>query len=423
MSGTGHDGDLAWGAFERRELHELADRYGTPFYLYDADAVCARIRLVRDAFDGLVQVYYAVKANPNLELLRAVRETADGLDISSGGELDQSCLAGYDPGRLSFAGPGKSVAELEASISRGVGCISAESVQELEECAAIARRLDRAAHIALRVNPLLKNRAFGLKMGGRPVQFGIDEEQLEDAVAVIARQTGRLRFRGVHVYAGSQCFEPAGVAEGVLDTIRIAREVEARLGQPCATVNFGGGFGVSHTEGGREIDVPSAARELVPALRDFQFSGGASRKLVFELGRYLTAHAGLYVCRVLRRKESRGKSFVVVDGGLHHHLTAAGTFGAALRSNFILQNLTRPDAPPTRCSVAGPSCNPTDLLGVDVELAALETGDLLGVLKSGSYGLTASPILFLGRRTAAELVRSAGEVRVGRAARGILDFN
>jgi diaminopimelate decarboxylase len=262
-----------------------------------------------------------------------------------------------------------------------------------------------------------------MKMGGRPVQFGIDEEELDAAVVEVAANREHLSFRGIHVYAGSQCFDPAGVVEGVTDTLRIATSVESRLGQACAVVNLGGGFGVSHTEDGRELDVLAAGRGLVPALRAFAGQPGGPRKVFFELGRYLTADAGLYVCRVLSRKVSRGKTFYVVDGGLHHHLAAAGTFGAALRSNFMLRNLTRPEAPMTRCSIAGPSCNPTDLLGVDVDLATAEEGDLVGVLKSGSYGLTASPVLFLGRPTAVELVRFGGRVSMGRGRHTLLDLN
>ena len=417
------DGGRAWGSTSLPELHELAKQYGTPYFLYDADAVCRRIESVRAAFEGVVDVYFAVKANPNLSLLQAVRETADGLDISSIGELEQACLAGYEPARLSFAGPGKSTEEVRSSVDRGVGCISVESLRELEACVEAARALGRRANVTLRVNPLLQNRTFGMKMGGRPVQFGIDEEHLEAAVAVVAKHREHLDFRGVHVYAGSQCFEPAGIVEGVLDSLRIAREVERALGIACSVVNLGGGFGVSHTQDGRELDVHAAAVQLLPALREFQCRPGGPRRVLFELGRYLTADAGLYVCRVLSSKESRGKAFLVVDGGLHHHLAAAGTFGAALRSNFMLRNLTHPDTPRIRCSVAGPSCNPTDLLGVDVELPQADHGDLIGVLKSGSYGLTSSPVLFLGRRTAAELVKHRGQVTLGRRSHVMQDFN
>jgi len=368
-------------------------------------------------------VFFAVKANPNLGLLRAVRDTADGLDISSGGELVQAGLAGYEPSHLSFAGPAKTVAELSAAVEQGVGCISIESTREMADCVDVARAAGKRANVAIRVNPRSLNRSFGLKMGGRQVQFGIDEERLGDALDAIRRHEAYLYFRGLHVYAGSQCFEPTGIVEGVRDTLRLVGEVENTSDLFCSVVNFGGGFGVSHGEQERELDVGEAAKELLPVLRTFLASSKAKRKLVFELGRYLSAPAGLYVSRVVSTKESRGKRYVIADGGLHHHLAAAGTFGAALRSNFALRNLSRPDAPIVRCNVAGPSCNPTDLLAVDADLPALEPGDLIGVLKSGSYGLTASPLLFLGRSMPAELVRKNSTVVLGRRARTMAEFN
>jgi diaminopimelate decarboxylase len=411
----------SWGAVSYGELHELAQRYGTPFYLYDADAINARIRRIKSAIGHGVQVLYAVKANPNLELLRAVREVADGLDISSAGELEQARLAGYDMAKLSFAGPAKTDAELAAAIQAGVGCISVESMRELTACAEISRHLEKRASIALRVNPQLLNRAFGLKMGGKAVQFGIDEEALPAAAALLRASLDHLHFVGIHVYAGSQCFDVAGIVEGVENTLRIARDFEAQSGLACETVNVGGGFGVAHSGSAHELDLEALAPALAPALREFQ--QGAPRMVVFELGRYLTANAGIYVTRVISSKASRGKSFFVVDGGLHHHLAAAGTFGAAMRSNFALRNLTRPDGPRTLCNVAGPSCNPTDLLGVDVELSRPEHGDLVAVLQAGSYGFTASPLLFLGRPTPAELVWQRGSIELGRRSRPVSEFN
>lgn len=412
-----------WANTTQGELHGLAETYGTPYFLYDADIVRRRIVQVREAFESTVGIYFAVKANPNLGLLQAVRSDVDGLDISSVGELEQACLAGYDPAQLSFAGPGKSPEEVRISVERGVGCISVESLRELRACAEAARSVGQNANITLRVNPLLQNRGYGMKMGGRPIQFGIDEEHLPEALDEVAANSEHLEFRGIHVYAGSQCFDPNSLLEGITNTLRIASAAEARLGRPCAIVNLGGGFGVSQTDEDRELDVAAAARDILATLRAFKSRPGGPREIFFELGRYLAADAGLYVCRVLSRKISRGKTFYVVDGGLHHHLAAAGTFGAALRTNFRLRNLSRPDAPRIRCSIAGPSCNPTDLLAVDLELAAANEGDLVGVLKSGSYGLTASPVLFLGRPTAIEIVRSDGHMRIGRGRHTLLDFN
>jgi len=414
---------MDWHGTTLAGFDELARKYGTPFFLYDADLVNRRIRELRDALEGEVSVYYAVKANPNLELLRAVSSVADGVDISSAGELDQALRAGFDPTMMSFAGPAKTAAELEAAISAGIGCISIESIREIEECARVARQLGKRARILLRVNPLMPNKTYGLKMGGRPVQFGIDEEELPQAEQCVLKHEQHLEFRGIHVYAGSQCFEPTGVIEGTRNTLRIARELEARSGLRCRKINLGGGFGVSHSEGGRELDHRELASRLIPLLRTYREEGVAECEFIFELGRYLTAEAGIYVTRVINSKMSRGKAFFACDGGLHHHLAAAGTFGAALRTNFELRNLSRPDEAAIVCNVAGPSCNPTDLLGVEVSLPRPTIGDLLGVLRSGSYGFTASPLLFLGRPTPAELVRRDGEVVLGRRSRTMTEFN
>lgn len=411
-----------WYDLSPSDWEGLAVSHGTPFYLFDADAVARRMGSVRSAFQGQAKVYFAVKCNPNLGLLRALLSSADGLDISSGGELAQALLAGYDPQRMSFAGPAKTETELEAAIRVGVGGISVESFSEIDACARVAARLGKRARILLRVNPVLANRAYGVKMGGRPVQFGIDEEDLPQAEARVLALQAQLDFRGVHAYVGSQCFEPSAVAEATVNALRIAHELEQRTGLTCAKVNLGGGFGIAHGKEGRELDLGALAEMLAPTLTAYR-GAHAESELIFELGRYLTAEAGIYVTRAISRKRSRGKIFIGCDGGLNHHLAAAGTFGAALRGNFPLRNLTRPEAPALTCNIAGPSCNPTDLLGVEATLPDPAEQDLIGVLMSGSYGLTASPLLFLGRDSPVELVRSAGTVSVGRASHPMTDFN
>ncbi len=412
-----------WDDLSVSEFEELAKKYGTPYYLYDADTINHRIQFIRESLGNLVKVFYAVKANPNLILLRAIRETVDGLDISSGGELEQAELAGFDMAEISFAGPAKTKTELTASIKKGVGCISIESIRELMECIEISKHTGIKANITVRINPKLLNRSFGMKMGGRAIQFGIDEENLSCILNEIFNNAQSLSFQGIHIYAGSQCFEATGIVEGVENTFRIVREIETSTGLTCRTINLGGGFGVSHTEVNKALDIKSLAADLLPILKEFHCSTTTHREIIFELGRYLTANAGIYISRVISSKESRGKTFIMVDGGLHHHLAAAGTFGTALRSNFVLKNLSRRNVPKIECSIAGPSCNPTDLLGVKVMLEQPEHGDLIAVLKSGSYGYTASPLLFLGRQTPAELVRHNNEIVLGRRPRKMADFN
>jgi diaminopimelate decarboxylase len=400
----------------------LAREHGSPFYLFDADTVTARVAQVREAFGGAVSVYYAVKANPNLGLLGAVRQAVDGVDISSAGELQQAMAAGHDPAAMSFAGPGKTEAELAAAITAGVGAISAESLREIHACAAIAKRLGRPANLLLRVNPAQVHKSFGLKMGGRSVQFGIEEEALPEAERRVLQHGAHLVCHGLHSYVGSQCFDAAGTVEATRHALRIAEGFEARTGLLCRKLNLGGGFGVAQSGERKELALAAAAAELQPILRAFTEARPSSR-LFFELGRFITAEAGIYVTRVVDIKTSRGTRFVVCDGGLNHQLAAAGTFGAALRGNFPLLNLTRPGAAPAVFNVAGPSCNPTDLLGVKVEIPEPQPGDLLGVGMSGSYGLTASPLLFLGHETPVELVMQAGRVEVGRRRHTLADFN
>lgn len=412
-----------WDRVDPALFERLAERYGTPYFLYDATAVRQRIARVRAAFGGVFKVYYAVKTNPNLALLRALRDAADGLDISSGGELAQARTAGYDAGVISFAGPAKTTAELAAALDAGIGSISVESRRELDEIIRLAGTRDRRANIVLRVNPIKPIKEFGMKMGGRPVQFGIDEEEI-GAIAATVRDNGNaLAFKGLHLYVGTQCFDPAGIIAHVRNCLALAERFEAETGLACSTVNFGGGFGISPSEAGKELNVEAVGQGVRDEIAAFRARSRGERTLIFELGRYLATEAGLYVTRVIDRKLSRGRTYCVADGGLHHHLAAAGVFGVGLRSNFILRNLTHPDAEAETCDIAGPLCNPTDLLGVNTTLASPSMGDLIGVTRSGGYSLTASPILFLGRPSPAEIVLVDGEPVLGRKPHTIEDFN
>lgn len=412
-----------WQFDGSQEYEDCAERFGTPFYLYDSDALTQQAEYVRETFGNLASVYFAVKANPNLKLLESIRDGVDGLDISSVGELEQALLAGFDPANMSFAGPAKTVEELRRAVECGVGSISLESERELRDIIEVARDAGRKANLILRVNPKTDPRAFGLKMGGRPLQFGIDEEHIEPVVKTIADHPEAIEFRGVHVYAGSQGFEFAEMANSYRHTLEIVSLIESQFGSPVSKVNLGGGFGVSHVSSAKKLDLEALADSVRSDFEAFLAHRGETCELIFELGRYLVADAGIYVTRVIGTKESRGHLFAITDGGLHHHLAAAGNFGVGFRSNYPVVNISRPDATVVECSIAGPSCNPTDLLGQKTRIAEPREGDLIAVLSSGSYGLTASPILFLGRKTPAEIVRSNGTFELGRRRREIVDFN
>ena len=402
---------------------ELAEQFGTPFFLYDLHTVERKARRVREAFGRPLQLLYAAKANSNLELLRSMRPFVDGLDISSVGELDQALAAGYQAGELSFAGPGKTQQDLRLSITHGLGVISIESFRELADVARLAAEMGARPRVALRINPNLQIRAFPVKMGGRATQFGVEQDDLPAAVEELRRHADRLDLTGIHIYAGTQCLDADALVQNIENTLEIARVIKADLGVTARSINLGGGFGISYTEEGEELDVETVGDGATAAVERYCQATGTEPELVLELGRYLVADAGIYVARVVSDKESKGKTYFVMDGGMNHHLAASGNLGSALRHNYVVKNLSRPHEPEVKCNLVGPLCTPLDLMGAGIKVPQPGVGDLMGILNSGSYAYTASPLLFLGHPTPPELLHREGKIQVVRRSFNLDDFN
>lgn len=397
------------------DLLGLAQEYGTPLYVYDADLAAERAGAVKAALAGRAELFYAVKANPNALLLGLARGWAEGLDISSGGEFEAARAAGWDPGRMSLAGPGKTAAELDRAVGGGCGSISMESREDLEGILAAGERTGQKPRISLRVNPLELSGPFALKMGGKPTQFGVDEEDAAEALGELLRavRAGRAEYDGLHIYAGTQCLDAAALAAGVENSLRIARDLERAYGTPAPRINLGGGFGVAYYEGQTELDLAEAGRGIVRALDAFR-EGRRSTRFVLELGRYLVGPAGWYLTRILALKRSRGKTFAIADGGMHHNLSASGNLGQAMKRNYRMRNLSRPAGHIGPVELAGCLCTPIDLLGVGAPLAEPRKGDVVALENSGAYGYSASPLFFLGHETPREVVVSGGKAVLAR---------
>jgi diaminopimelate decarboxylase len=403
-------------------LEDVAQQYGTPFYLYDLNTIYSKIQEIRDAFGDYIKLYYAIKANSNLELLKAMREKVDGLDISSYGEMEQSLLAGYDPKKLSFAGPGKTCEELEKATAEGIGIISVESQRELEDLSAILRRFGKRGDIALRINPMLLIKEFSIKMGGQPTQFGIDEERVDDAMAFLRENGSHLNVKGIHVYSGTQCQDENALVKNVENVLAIAKKLEESYDFECSWINLGGGFGVSHHDH-QKLDIGKVAQGVREAIDKFRNVTRRDPCFVLELGRYLVADAGIYVAKVVSHKESRGKKYFILDGGMNHHLAASGNFGQILKKNYLVKNLSNPGGQTMNCNFVGPLCTTLDLMGKDISVETPRLGDCIAFLNSGSYGLTSSPLMFLGHETPIELLAIGTDIRVCRKTRRLTDFN
>lgn len=376
----------------------VATRHGTPFYVYDAALLRQRAEAARALPATLL---YAVKANPHEALLRALHGAVDGLDVASGGELERALRCGWAPGQLSFAGPGKTPAELELAVGRDV-LLSVESPRELEAVAALASRLGRRARVRLRLNPRARAQAYRVPMTGGPSPFGIDEEALPESVALLRRHQAAVDFDGLHVHPGAQCTSVGGFATAVATSLDLTEHLWRAHGLRARRLNLGGGFGVLGP--GQALDVAAAGKRLASMLERYRAATGEAPEAVVEPGRWLVGPAGLYVARVVSEKVSRGTHFIVLDGGLHHHLGATGHLAPPGAPRLPLLNLSRPDAPRVRRTVVGPLCTPLDTLGPDVELPEPRLGDLLAVGLSGAYGYTLSPLLFLGHPPPAEVV-------------------
>lgn len=380
---------------------EITTRFPTPFYLYDGRAMRQRATMVKGLLGEGFRLYYAVKANPNPHILHLLAPVVDGFDISSGGELALALALGIDPGRLSFAGPGKTEADLLLAVSRGVGSISVESHGELARIAAIARATGCTAQVAARLNPQRLFKNFAIKMGGKPSQFGVDEVLAPDFLHALAHTPG-CRLVGLHVYAGTQCLDEATLLENMENTLKLA-DTARQLGIPVASVNLGGGFGVAYFDQSRPLDGAAVCRGFVQRFAPYRQHGVA----IVELGRFLVAEAGIFVARVVEVKSSRDTLYVILDGGLNHHLPASGNFGQVIRRNYPLYNLTGQQAAAT-VTVTGPLCTSIDILGDQVRLSQPRVGDLIAIGQSGAYGYTASPLAFLSHPTPWELLRDEG---------------
>jgi diaminopimelate decarboxylase len=393
------DGRLVIGGVA---VDRLAARVGqTPFFAYDRSLLDARVAELRRVLPGGVHLHYAIKANPMPALVQHMAGLVDGFDVASGLELRTALDTPMAPHLVSFAGPGKTRAEIDQAVAAGA-IVSAESENELAAIAEAGRALGVAPRVMIRVNPDFELKSSGMRMGGGPKQFGIDAERVPQALSSLPRLG--LAFEGLHIFAGSQNLRAESLIETQAKTIDLAIALAAHAPSALRLLNMGGGFGIPYFPGERRLDlapVGAALAEVLPRLKAAQ----PEVQPVIELGRYLVGEAGVYVCRVLDRKDSRGQVFLITDGGLHHQLAASGNFGQVIRKNYPVAVASRMDAAPAETvNVVGCLCTPLDLLGDRVALPRAEIGDLIAVFQSGAYGPSASPTAFLSHPAPVEVL-------------------
>jgi diaminopimelate decarboxylase len=383
-------------------LSTLVARVGqTPFYVYDRAVLQARMAALRNELPATLKIHYAIKANPMPALVGFMAGLVDGLDVASAGELKVALDAGVCPREISFAGPGKRVSELRQAVAARV-LINLESFREVAVLEEISNALGLAARVAVRINPDFELKSSGMRMGGGPKPFGVDAEEVPRLLQRLSK-TG-LQFEGFHLYAGSQNLNAQALCEAQNKAYELILRLGDKAPSPVLSLNLGGGFGIPYFAGETRLDVAQVGDNLSQlsqrAQTDFPHAS-----LVIELGRYLVGEAGLYVARIVDRKVSRGHVFLVVDGGLHQHLSASGNFGQVIRKNYPLTIGNRQDAPAFETvSVVGPLCTPLDVVADHMVLPESQVDDWVVVYQSGAYGASASPQNFLGHPPCVEVL-------------------
>jgi diaminopimelate decarboxylase len=388
----------------------LASRHGTPFFIYDRNVVEQKYAALRAALPTRFTISYSVKANPNPAFLRFFLEKGCGLEIASAGEFYQARNAQCAANDILFAGPGKTEAELELAISQGIGEIHAESELEIERISALSKKFKVRTPVAVRVNPNEDGQGGAMLMGGKSAPFGVDEEQLEPLLHRIVEDP-YLDFHGIHLFVGTQILDYQLLLAQYRKALQIGRRAAAVTGLPLRTLDFGGGWGIPYFPGDAELVLSLLSEGLHELVAEIEREDCFTETdFVVEPGRFLVGESGVYVARINDIKISRGKKYLILDGGMNHHLAASGNLGQVIKRNFPIVILNKLDIPATETvDVVGPLCTPLDTLGRSLQLPPAEVGDLIGILQSGAYARTASPLGFLSHPTPPEVWVEGGQ--------------
>jgi diaminopimelate decarboxylase len=395
-------------------LRRCARQFGTPSYVYFMADSHARVEELKRVFGNRFEVSFAVKSNPNLGVLRHLLGRVDTFDVSSFAEAQRVLAIGARPEDITFSGPGKREEELRRAVQAGVGEIVCESVDEAVSVDRYASRYERKAGILVRINPLRAPKNFSVNMAGKPSQFGIDEEEMEAALATISRLENT-ELLGFHIYAGTNGLNAEAIVENFCNFMDLFDRASRLIDCKPRKLIFGSGFGIPYLPDDHELDVRAIAAAINPRLDAFRSQPRyENTRCVLEMGRWLIGRAGYLLTSVVREKTSRGTEFRICDAGFNNQLVACGMMGTVIRRNWRISKVSAPakEAEEERTyTLTGPLCTTVDLIANNIQLPELHRGDVLVVEGSGAYGFTASPTRFISHPEPREiLVTAAGDI-------------
>ncbi len=401
--------ELTIGGISLTHIEKLLGQ--TPFYAYDKQLTCRKIADLQEKLPNDISLHYAIKANPYPSLVHLISPLVDGFDVASKKEMLLAIQSGMHAKKISFAGPGKTATDITAAIIAGV-TLHVESVNELSLAQKTAEKLGLIADIALRINPVFELKSSGMKMSGGAKPFGIDEELLPEILSQFPLK--HLNLRGFHIFSGSQNLNSDAIITAQQQTFALAKKLLNLLSNKIKIdyINIGGGLGVPYFKNEQALDITPICDNLAELLTQYQ-SNLNGIEIIIELGRYLVADAGIYVTKVIDKKISRGTTYLVCDGGLHHHLANSGNFGQVIRKNYPValgnklpstENGIIKEYSAEEVCIVGPLCTPLDILADKIILPTARIGDYVVIFQSGAYGASASPKDFLSQPALSEIL-------------------
>jgi len=386
----------------QNKIKSAVRKYGTPSYVYDGAELRRSYYSLRNALPDCVDVFYALKVNPNVSLVNLLVEEGACTEVCSLGELETALRAGSRPENIIFLGPSKAEYEHRRALELGIYALVIESEEELKRVSDLAGEMGIKAKVAIRINPNFSAKGSPWKMGGRPTHFGIEEDT---AIANFGRYITypNVHIRGIHVYNGTKILDAQSVYDNCKYILNLYETIENKYQLNFSMVDVGGGMGVPYFSNEKELDMVQFKELLTGLFIEFNQKHPDTR-IIMESGRFIMGSAGQLVVQVNNIKHNHGKTFVVTNGGTNCHLAAIGT-GSVIKKNFPLENISAdPNAEEQQYNVSGPLCSPDDLLGRNINLKETKTGDYLRVKMSGAYGPTASPVLFHSHGFPAEIL-------------------
>ncbi|TWT43943.1 Diaminopimelate decarboxylase [Phycisphaerae bacterium RAS1] len=396
---------------EGAAVSELAERFGTPLYVYSQETLLTHYRRLRDAFAELEPlICYSLKCCANTHLARLLVREGSGVDVVSGGELFRALRAGADPAKIVYAGVGKTDGEIVEALDAKIGLLNVESISEMEQLAAVGVAMGTRVPTALRVNPDVDPKTHVYTTTGKKeTKFGVDLEAAGDVLRRFAAHPG-LHIRGIHLHIGSPVNDVAAYELSISRGIEFIAAMRA-AGVVLDTIDIGGGFG-AHYAGSEAPPAAEYARRIAPLLR------GRGLKVILEPGRSIAANAGIVVARVLHTKSSGSRHFLIVDASMNelirpalygaYHFAWPVEAGARVPATRAAE---QPFDGLVRTDIVGPVCESSDFLAKDRLLPEMKRGDLLAVFSAGAYAMSMAS-QYNSRPRAAEVLVNGRRVRL-----------